>query len=441
MSNSLLAFFLIVFLVFGWVWLVSLRRLQTVEIARIFEPSTYNLLIFSFTSLIGILTILFFGDIEHFNKVVNTYGSRELSISLFLVVVIILLMLSFVSRWNISYNLPKVQILHPLKNKDLLVLFLMMIVLTYAIFDRVQAFAVIFTAADQFEVMQERKLFGSNWISFFLNKLVVQGILWVVFLNILLRRNITYNSSFLRNLMIWTIILLYILYSIASLQKLTPIYFIVSAFAAMYYHRTFSVIKFFRAGILLFILMFGIYYLLVKNIDLTYMLSPFQQGLVGRIFISEISSLYPHFELFGNRVPHIGFASISSTLSSLMDIPDLPRSGETVMSTVNPHWVRMGIGGTYNTLFIGEAYANFGWFGVWISIIWVPIYFLLLVTYIRKFCPQYSAALLIYCSLNVSVMAGFNDFIYNPFLILLLIIFTDYKIIFGGRSYKNLSYS
>jgi hypothetical protein len=384
---------------------------------------------------------MFLGQDEYFNKAVNTYSTYNLSLSLAMVVSLIFITMTWASRSNIWHNLPKLRIVNPLKNIDFWVLFLILGILTVAVYFRIQGLGVIFTASDQYEIMEARKQVDGGWALFFLNKLIVQGVIWVLFLNILLKRSMSERVPGLCNFFIWIVFIFYAVYSIASLQKLTLIYFIISVIVAANYHRTVKLSTLLKTSLLLFILMFATYYLLIKNIDLSYMLSPFQEGLVGRIFISEISSVYPHFLLFGDQIPHIGLDSISSSLSKVMDTPNMPRSGEMVMEHLNPHWVEIGIGGTYNTIFIGEAYANFGWSGVWFSIIWVPIYYVIIATYIQKFCTKYSAALYIYCSLNISMMSGFNDFLYNPFLILLLLVFTDYRKLWGGVGNARYSLS
>lgn len=432
MSSSLIVFLTIASTVATLLWMISLRRLSTIEVARLFEPATFSLVVFSFTCLIGLITIMFVGQDEYFNKTIYKYNDHNLSLSLTVVVSLIFITMTWASRWNIGRNLPRLRTVTPLKIIDSGVLFLILGILTYAVYSRTQELATIFSASNQYEIMESRKQVDAGWTKFFLNKLIVQGVIWILFLNLVLKRNMSERIPDLCNPLIWIVFILYAVYSIASLQKLTLIYFIISVLVAANYDRTVKLITLLKTSIYLFILMFAIYFLLIKNINLSYMLSPFEEGLVGRIFISEISSVYPHFLLFGDQIPHIGLDSISSSLSKAMGTLKIPRSGEMVMEHLNPHWVDMGIGGTYNTIFIGEAYANFGWSGVVFSIIWVPIYYVLIATYIRKFCAKYSAALYIYCSLNISMMSGFNDFLYNPFLILLLLMFTDYRKLVGG---------
>jgi hypothetical protein len=257
-----------------------------------------------------------------------------------------------------------------------------------AVYFRVEGLSKVFGAIDQYEIMMVRKSVDSGWVSFFLNKLIVKGVLWILFLHLILKRNISEKIPSAFNPLIWIFVLFYVIYSFASFQKISVVYFIISVIVAANYHRVINLSTIFRSSIYFLVFMFGIYYLLVKNIGFSYMLSPFEQGLIGRIFISEIGSLYPHFSLFGDDIPHIGFLSLSSSLSEVLGSTHMPRSGEMVMANVNPHWIEMGIGGTYNTLFIGEAYANFGWSGVVFSIIWVPIYYVLIATYIRKFLHQ-----------------------------------------------------
>ena len=85
----------------------------------------------------------------------------------------------------------------------------------------------------------------------------------------------------------------------------------------------------------------------------------YNSGITGRILISQVSSLYQHFEIFPSDHPFIGFSSLSKVLP-LSHFSD--RSGRIVLETTTPGFADLG--GVYNTLFIGEAYANFGWWGV-----------------------------------------------------------------------------
>lgn len=433
MNYSLFIFILLVASSALILWIFCLRRISTIEVWRLFEPATYNLILFTFTGLIGVLAVFYLSDYEYFNKIVYTYNNSQINLILVYLCMVIFVTMTFLSRINQKNSFSLLSI--PQHKTNELVLYGIIAILIISLIPRLSSLNDFMLASDQYEIMSIRKSVDTAWITFFLNKTLIEGILWVFVLQFIIsRRN---NLNFSQKITISIIVILFLLYYFTSYKKLPMIYFAISIFAAGFFNKKISVISLIKGMLAIILAMFLIYFLFIKNIDLYYMLSPFNQGLFGRIFISEIGSLYPHFAIFGDQTPHIGFASISNTLSDLLDIEHQKRSGEIVMATVNPHWVELAIGGTYNTLFIGEAYANFGWLGVMISIIWVLLYYYLILIYIKNFCSDHFFSLSIYIALNMSVMSGFNDFIYNPFLVIIILFFTNYKKLFFGSYAKK----
>jgi hypothetical protein len=179
----------------------------------------------------------------------------------------------------------------------------------------------------------------------------------------------------------------------------------------------------FALGTCLFIGLIGIYLFITKNSDPSYLLSPFKEGLVGRVLISGISSLYSHLEVFPTYVDHIGFNSLSNLVSNTIGENLHSRSGRVVLEIYAPGWVENGYGGVFNTLFIGEAWANFGLLGLLFSPIWVGFLHGLIFHFIisvRK--TPIALGVFVYLSYKTSIMGGINDYIYNIRLSLALLI-------------------
>lgn len=166
-------------------------------------------------------------------------------------------------------------------------------------------------------------------------------------------------------------------------------------------------ISFFSLIILIFI---GIYSIINDNIAFTYLFSPFEGGLTGRILISQISSFYRHLEIFPSIYPHIGFSS----LSSFIGLEHQERSARLVLEHVLPSWVANGYGDQLNTIYLGEAWANFGLVGLILSPVWVGFLKGSTVAYLTKLKKTpITVAVLTVLSIRTSLNSGINDYIYN----------------------------
>lgn len=183
----------------------------------------------------------------------------------------------------------------------------------------------------------------------------------------------------------------------------------------------------FKFFIISFVLLIISYALIVKKIDLNFLFS-YNSGIVGRVFINQISGLYRHFQIFPEQVDFIGFSSLSQILTNEYS----ERSARIVLEITSPGWIQNNIGGVYNTLFVGEAWANFGWIGLIGSPLLVGFiiqtFYLILLSFKKT---AISLSLLVYFSFKSNITGGFNDYIYNPinfalFIIILFIIFISF---------------
>ena len=161
-----------------------------------------------------------------------------------------------------------------------------------------------------------------------------------------------------------------------------------------------------------FILLLG-YVLLSENFTLEVLFS-YNTGIFGRVFLSGIAGLFHSFDLFPEQIDYIGFSSISTYVSDFFDLEHHERSARLIMEAINPRGVKEGVAGVINSLFIAEAWANFGLIGVILGptyvgfLIGITYYFLLLTKKTPLFLGLFG-----YLSYKSSILGGFNDYIYN----------------------------
>lgn len=183
---------------------------------------------------------------------------------------------------------------------------------------------------------------------------------------------------------------------------------------------------------ILFILIAIAYF--VESGSLIFQNLSYQRGFGGRILIGQAMGVYFSFDIFGTTREFIGFASLSSFISEILGLDHSQRMGRLLMIDINPGGVKRGISGTLNSNFIAEAWANFGAVGVVLS----PLYVGMVLFAIFRFFthavkhPAY-VALFAFLTVKLPINGGFNDFLYNPPLMVLFAIIFAVNI-FSSRS-------
>lgn len=140
--------------------------------------------------------------------------------------------------------------------------------------------------------------------------------------------------------------------------------------------------------------------------------SSYNSGLVGRLTISQAFGTYLAFDLYPMVYDHIGFSSITDLFGESRE-----RMAREIMISVNSQGISDGTAGVINTLFVAEAWANFGLLGVIFSVIWVG--FLIQIIYTILITSKKSpivVGIYAYLTCKLPITGGFNDFIYNPVL-------------------------
>ena len=160
----------------------------------------------------------------------------------------------------------------------------------------------------------------------------------------------------------------------------------------------------------------------------------FSSGPISRLTISQPGSLLLHFDAFPNKSPYLmGHSFPKVTKFVFGDGEYSVRSGRKVMEIYNSKGIDNGVAGVMSTVFIGEAYANFGWFGVVLSPIIVG-FILSTVFCIYLKSKQSVTNICLYLMLIITyitiIQAGFVDFFYSISIICILLYFLIIKLIF-----------
>jgi len=162
------------------------------------------------------------------------------------------------------------------------------------------------------------------------------------------------------------------------------------------------------------------FFVVARNADINIVL----QMLFNRIFFNQISGTFLMLEIFPELYEHIGFSSISKPISDIFFGGYSDPATRLAMKFAFPGASSEGLMNLLSTLFIGEAWANFGWLGLIISPVYVGViigvfYYLILTS--RK-TPIF-LGFLAYFSFKVNFASQFNQYIYNSVVFIIIFIF------------------
>lgn len=151
----------------------------------------------------------------------------------------------------------------------------------------------------------------------------------------------------------------------------------------------------------------------------------YSSGPIGRLILAQIAPTFLHLNIFGESIPFLHGSSLPSILIGWFDIEQV-RSARLVMANAFPNRIEDGTGGVLNTLFIAEAYANFGYLGILFGTIYVGVLIqILYIIFIRLPKNPVFLCLFIYFSINIprTLVGGFADFLFNPIWIFITCLF------------------
>ncbi len=161
------------------------------------------------------------------------------------------------------------------------------------------------------------------------------------------------------------------------------------------------------------------YYLLFGYNDTFLSLS---HGPISRILITQVATLFLHFDAFPAKHTFLCGESFPGIFTKLFNLSNSNiRSGRVVTEIYSKEAVSNGTAGVMNTLFIGEAYANFGIAGV----ILAPILFGIVVGIVFNLVISSKKnifTLILYLAITMNyitlLLGGFVEIIYNVMLII-----------------------
>lgn len=186
---------------------------------------------------------------------------------------------------------------------------------------------------------------------------------------------------------------------------------------------------------LVFILLVILAYILIAGFGFNKDFLVLDRGPIARVAFVQIQGLFEHFDIFPNKIDFLGGASLPSYLANFFGKQHIT-SSRAVMEYLCPGAVKAGVAGVMNTHFIGEAWANWGYFGLFFSPIWVgAIIQIIFIILFRSPKNPINLALMTYFSvyLGMGITGGFVAYIYNVIVIFVLII----GILLKWLSYKS----
>ena len=162
-------------------------------------------------------------------------------------------------------------------------------------------------------------------------------------------------------------------------------------------------------------------------------------GPLGRTLFTEVGTLSYCFDLFPNVFGYLNGRSFTPTILKLLGMSGAEhlRSAKLTMAFYGSEKVYDGTAGVMNTLFVGEAYANWGYSGVILSIVWVALVISVMMILVLKMRKTPSVvALLALLTVQVGSMleGGFCDFVYSFNLIFTIFVMLGIYMVFENRN-------
>ncbi|MFL6556894.1 MAG: O-antigen polymerase, partial [Bacillus sp. (in: firmicutes)] len=167
-------------------------------------------------------------------------------------------------------------------------------------------------------------------------------------------------------------------------------------------------------------------YIVIQGVTSTESFLSYNSGPIGRIILAQIAPTFLHLDTFPQSIPFLNGRSLPASLINLFDMEQV-RSARLVMARVFPEKIAEGTAGVLNTLFIAEAYANYGYIGILAGTTYVALLVqALYIAFLRLPKNPVFLSLFIYFSINIprTLVGGFTDFLFNPIWILITCLFT-----------------
>lgn len=160
---------------------------------------------------------------------------------------------------------------------------------------------------------------------------------------------------------------------------------------------------------------------------LNILITGFQAFWARCVFVQLVCS-YMCFDIFPRSHPHLWFSSTGRFIHEVLGLKYNPDYGIIVMSFFRPVLVASGEAGHATTVFIGEAWANFGIFGILFFPLWVGFFIQAFHIFFLKFKKTpLNLALYAQFAILMPVLSGIKGFYYPEwifeYLVMIFILF------------------
>lgn len=222
----------------------------------------------------------------------------------------------------------------------------------------------------------------------------------------------------------WISIFIACLYLLLNGEKAPLVYYMIGLFVASHFARG-SEKKISLIFVLLSVfLVFLIYYILVsQDVNKIVML------ILDRVFIAQLISVYLSLEHYSS-IGDIGFSSLSNILTKILSMDTAEPASAVLMSVYYPEMLDLG-GWNVNGVYIHEAWANFGLFGVILAPFIVGIQNGLFYGFVLSLKKRpFVVAIYSYATVKCTYyLTSFNAYFYHSDWILFFVIISLYLII------------
>ena len=136
--------------------------------------------------------------------------------------------------------------------------------------------------------------------------------------------------------------------------------------------------------------------------------------------LTQSAGMYLMLDIFPRDFSFLGFSSSSQLISSVLQIDYSDRAARSAMLEFSPEKVADGTSDVMNSIFLGEAWANFGVIGLIFSPIWVGFLVQsLYIFFLKARKTPLNFALFVHFSITSGVTGGFNNYYYNSGVLIL----------------------
>lgn len=169
-------------------------------------------------------------------------------------------------------------------------------------------------------------------------------------------------------------------------------------------------------------------------------------GPLGRTLFTEVGTLAYTFDLFPAVFDFLQGRSFSPTILKFLGIDSgkYLRSAKLTMAFYGSEGVYNGSAGVMNSLFVGEAYANWGYKGIILGLIWVSLVLacvIILILKLKKTPATITLLAVLTIRFGTMFEGGFCDFVYNIDVIITILFIIFIYLVFEsqGKIQQNVT--